>query len=160
MPNGGCTDRGRKAAPLRHLRSRKSSRPGRCFRLLGVSRDMPTCISCASLVEAEDILIKLGCLLQIVDLDRDVNDTRHVSAECSVSGALWQCLNLSEPHGTWIGCPANREWFLPQERGGQASTHGCCTRRGRSGHLSDRHHRHLFADFRKRRARRGDDAMR
>jgi hypothetical protein len=31
------------------------------------------------LAEAKDVLIKLGCLLQIVNLDRDVNDARHIS---------------------------------------------------------------------------------
>src|SRR6516165_7583138 len=39
---------------------------------------MPTGISRAGLAKAEDVLIKLGCLLQIVNLDRDVNDARHV----------------------------------------------------------------------------------
>jgi hypothetical protein len=39
---------------------------------------MPTCISCAGLAKAEDVLIKLGCLVQIINLDRDVNDPRHV----------------------------------------------------------------------------------
>jgi hypothetical protein len=40
---------------------------------------MPTCVSCAGLAKAKDVLIKLGCLLQIVNLDRDVNDARHIS---------------------------------------------------------------------------------
>src|SRR5215470_14457897 len=39
---------------------------------------MPTGISRACLAKTEDVLIKLGCLLQIVNLDRDVNDARHV----------------------------------------------------------------------------------
>src|SRR5262245_31990187 len=39
---------------------------------------MPTGISRVGLAKAEDALIKLGCLLQIVNLDRDVNDARHV----------------------------------------------------------------------------------
>src|SRR5262244_2365231 len=39
---------------------------------------MPTGISRACLAKTEDVLIKLSCLLQIVNLDRDVNDARHV----------------------------------------------------------------------------------
>jgi hypothetical protein len=42
-----------------------------------VSRDMPARIACAGLTKAEHFFIKLGCLLQIVDFDRDVNDARH-----------------------------------------------------------------------------------
>src|SRR5262245_23289139 len=42
-----------------------------------VSRDMPARVSCAGLAKAEHLFIKLGCLLQIVDFDGDVNDTGH-----------------------------------------------------------------------------------
>src|SRR5262249_9829483 len=43
-----------------------------------VSRDMPARVSSAGLAKAKHLLIKLGCLLQIVDFDGDVNDTGHV----------------------------------------------------------------------------------
>src|SRR5215212_7197440 len=47
---------------------------------------MPACISRVGLAKAEDILIKFGCLLQIINLDRDVNDARHVFLRSSKVG--------------------------------------------------------------------------
>jgi hypothetical protein len=40
-----------------------------------VSRDMPARVSCTGLAKVEHLFINLGCLLQIVDFDGDVNDT-------------------------------------------------------------------------------------
>jgi hypothetical protein len=42
-----------------------------------VSRDVPARVPCAGLAKAEHLFIKLGCLLQIVDFDGDVNDAGH-----------------------------------------------------------------------------------
>src|SRR5947209_7223971 len=81
---------------------------------------MPTCISRAGLAKPEDVLIKLGCLLQIVNLDRDVNDARHASSSSKFNYVLMRAAETG--HGIppsfdhLVGAGEQRRRHLNAER--------------------------------------------